>query len=233
MSEFKQYRRKNIAELCPLSDFNLKTLSEVLAETTISVSPVDQELDSQEFALGYVARNPLNHADVWYVSKKYYDENFEPMQVPVVTADAMLTSIDAMEGNDEKLVKEWISASSKQSGVVSSFEPQPKSLGNTDADGTKKNVSDVVFFGDGDTFKLICKASSKSQGWMKSCKAMEILNVGCVIQVTTQQDSNVAEALIFVPDTKIVTQYEDDLVTVKGRAIISTRTDYDTKGNAK
>lgn len=33
---------------------------------------------------------------------------------------------------------------------------------------------------------------------------MEIEGVGCVIQVTTQQGDNVAEALTFVPKTKIV-----------------------------
>lgn len=54
-------------------------------------------------------------------------------------------------------------------------------------------------------FQLISKANSKSQGWMKSTKAMQIGEVGCVIQVTTQQDSNVAEALTFVPNVKIGT----------------------------
>ena len=43
------------------------------------------------------------------------------------------------------------------------------------------------FWGNGDTFKLISKASSKEEGWMKSTKAMEIEGVGVVIQVTTQQ----------------------------------------------
>jgi hypothetical protein len=59
-------------------------------------------------------------------------------------------------------------------------------------------------FGDGDLFKLISKASSKNEGWMKSTKAMQIDDVGCVIQVTTQQADNVSEALTFVPATKIV-----------------------------
>lgn len=79
-----------------------------------------------------------------------------------------------------------------------------KSLGNTDSNGTKKNVPDVAFWGNGDSFKLICKAHSKSEGWMKSTKAMEIEGVGCVVQVTTQQGENVSEALTFVPGVKIV-----------------------------
>ena len=86
--------------------------------------------------------------------------------------------------------------------------PAPKTLHNSDASGTKVNVPDVQFFGNGDTFRLISKASSKSEGWMKSCKAMEIPKVGCVIQVTTQQGANVAEALVFVPGVRI--NIEDD-----------------------
>jgi len=43
-----------------------------------------------------------------------------------------------------------------------------KSLGNTDINGTRKNVRDVVVFGDGDMFKLMCKASSEEQGWVNN-----------------------------------------------------------------
>ena len=45
-----------------------------------------------------------------------------------------------------------------------------KTLHNTDANGAKKNVKDIVFWGNGDTFKLISKASSESESWMKSTK---------------------------------------------------------------
>ena len=79
-----------------------------------------------------------------------------------------------------------------------------KTLTNTTASQAKDNVKDIVFWGDGDTFKLISKASSVAEKWMKSTKAMEIEGVGCVVQVTTQQGDNVAEALTFVPGVKIV-----------------------------
>lgn len=78
-----------------------------------------------------------------------------------------------------------------------------KTLHNSTVSGAKKNVNDLIVFGNGDTFKLICKASSKQEGWMKSTKAMEIEGVGCVVQVTTQQGDSVAEALTFVPGVKI------------------------------
>ena len=55
-----------------------------------------------------------------------------------------------------------------------------------------------------DAAQNICKASSKSQGWMKSTKAYEIPDYGCIVQSTTQQGSNVAETMVFVPYTKIV-----------------------------
>ncbi len=78
-----------------------------------------------------------------------------------------------------------------------------KTVNNTSAEQAKQQVSDIQFFGNTDTFKLICKASSKSENWMKSTKAMQIDNLGCVVQVTTQQGDNVSEALTFVPNAKI------------------------------
>jgi len=78
-----------------------------------------------------------------------------------------------------------------------------KTLGNTTASQAKDNVKDIQFWGNGDTFKLISKASSQKEGWMKSTKAMQIDGVGCVVQVTTQQGDNIAEALTFVPGVKI------------------------------
>jgi hypothetical protein len=78
-----------------------------------------------------------------------------------------------------------------------------KTLDNINIEDVKQKVSDVKVFGNGDLFVLIAKASSESQGWMKSTKVMET-PVGCVVQVTTQQKNpdgtySVAEALTFVP----------------------------------
>jgi len=83
-----------------------------------------------------------------------------------------------------------------------------KTLHNSDVSGARKNVSDLKVYGNGDTFQLLCKASSKAEGWMKSTKAMEIEKVGCVVQVTTQQGDNVSEALTFVPGVRIVEDSE-------------------------
>jgi hypothetical protein len=87
-----------------------------------------------------------------------------------------------------------------------------KSLGNTDVNGARKNVRDIVVFGNGDMFKLLSKASSQDEGWMKSTKAMEVVG-GCVVQVTTHQrnhdgTNSVAEALTYVPGVKIADDAE-------------------------
>lgn len=84
-----------------------------------------------------------------------------------------------------------------------------KTLNNSDISGAKKNVPDIKVFGDGDLFKLLSKASSEKEGWLKSTKAMEIIGVGCLVQVTTQQRNPdgsyaVAEALSFVPGVSIL-----------------------------
>ena len=77
-----------------------------------------------------------------------------------------------------------------------------KDLSVTNIDDAKKKIGDIQVVGNGDLFQLLCKASSKSQGWMKSSKAMET-PFGCVVQVTTQQGENVAEAVTFVPGVKV------------------------------
>lgn len=89
-----------------------------------------------------------------------------------------------------------------------------KTLNNKNVEGAKSNASDLEVFGDGDMFKLLCKASSESEGWMKSTKAMEVEGVGCVVQITTQQRNpdgswSVAEACCFVPGVDIIDELDD------------------------
>lgn len=71
------------------------------------------------------------------------------------------------------------------------------------ADALAGKVPDLQVIGDGDMWTLICKASSQQQGWMKSTKAYEVAGLGCLVQVSTQQGDQVAEAVVFVPDAKI------------------------------
>lgn len=98
-----------------------------------------------------------------------------------------------------------------------------KSLHNTTANGAKKNVKDIKFWGDGDTFRLISKASSEAEGWMKSTKAMPA-GESVVVQVTTQQRNpdgsySIGEALTTVPHAIIAEFLEED-GTVSHRTIV-------------
>jgi len=85
----------------------------------------------------------------------------------------------------------------------------------------KEKVNDIKVFGDPDTWKLISKASSASQGWMKSTKGMEIYGLGVVLQVSTQQGDNVAEAVTFIPGAGIENILKDERVV--GRQIVKDK----------
>ena len=68
MSEFKEYRRSQVAELRPY------VLGEVLAG--VSISAPDKEAGSPK-AGDMIARNPKNHDDQWLVAAQYFADNFE------------------------------------------------------------------------------------------------------------------------------------------------------------
>ena len=93
-----------------------------------------------------------------------------------------------------------------------------KTMTNTDAKGASIQVPDIEFWGNGDMFKLLCKASSEKEGWMKSTKAMEIPGVGCVVQVTTQQVSDTG-IIKTVPAVKMEDPSYDPNETVKGYVV--------------
>lgn len=101
-----------------------------------------------------------------------------------------------------------------------------KTLHNSDASGASKNVKDIKFFGNGDTFQLLCKASSEEECWMKSTKAMDIKGVGCVVQVTTQQGDHVTEALTFVPGVRIEAFRDTETNEVVGRKLVAISHEY-------
>ncbi len=87
-----------------------------------------------------------------------------------------------------------------------------KMLDISEVKQAKDNISDLAVYGDGDTFALLCKASSQEQGWMKSTKVCNVAG-GCIVQVTTQQRNPdgsyaVAEALTYVPGMNMDTSVE-------------------------
>jgi hypothetical protein len=71
MSDFKQYRRKQIAEL------RSYVAGEALPDS-VTISDVDRKAGSPKEG-DMIARNPKNHDDQWLVAKKYFEDNFEPV----------------------------------------------------------------------------------------------------------------------------------------------------------
>lgn len=97
-----------------------------------------------------------------------------------------------------------------------------KTLMNTTASQARQNVADLTTWGNADSFRLLAKASSQAEGWLKSTKAMEIPAVGVVVQVTTQQRNAdgsyaVAEAVAFVPGARVVEEYDESTGEVTSR----------------
>lgn len=100
------------------------------------------------------------------------------------------------------------------------MDDNTKTLNVTSEGDARSKIADIETFGATDGWKLICKASSRSQRWMKATKAMEIEGIGCVVQTTTQQGDHVAEAIVFVPGVKIVEEISvDDPTHVIGRRL--------------
>lgn len=99
----------------------------------------------------------------------------------------------------------------------------PKTLSNSDVNGARKNVPDLKVVGNGDVFRLLCKASSEAEGFMVSAKAMEVPGVGCYVNVTRQQRNPdgsyvLAEALSYAPGVRIVDDVNNGrkLVAIEG-----------------
>lgn len=73
VNEFKQYRRKQIAELRPYEE------GEELSNK-VSISQAYKDGGSPK-AGDMIARNPKNHDDQWLVAKQYFEDNFEPIKL--------------------------------------------------------------------------------------------------------------------------------------------------------
>lgn len=75
MSEFQQYRRRQIAELRPVT---ADETAAKLACAGVSISKEDCVAGSPKPG-DMIARNPKNHADQWLVAAQYFADNFEPV----------------------------------------------------------------------------------------------------------------------------------------------------------
>jgi len=141
----------------------------------------------------------------------------EPQGVKCSVKDTIEKELNTKESPHDRAIIEHIAdkatkALTEKPGSSTgegAFNTKPKTMGNTCQNKCRDNVKDVVMFGD-DLFKLLSKASSENEGWMKSTKAFDT-GKGVLVQVTTQQRNPdgsyaVAEALSFVPGVKVVEQ---------------------------
>ena len=68
---FRQYRKKQIAEMRPYIDGEDKSKFTVGESDKMNGSPKSGD---------FIARNPDNHADQWLVSASFVNSNYEPLQ---------------------------------------------------------------------------------------------------------------------------------------------------------
>ena len=68
MTGYKQFRRKQVAEMRPYQDGD--------DLNGVSISNVDRNAGSPKSG-DMIARNPKNHTDKWLVAAKYFADNFE------------------------------------------------------------------------------------------------------------------------------------------------------------
>jgi hypothetical protein len=75
MSEFKQYRRTQTVEMCPVHPDET-----VLTLEYGGVSVSDEDIKNGSPKKGdMIARDPKNHDDQWLVAKQYFEDNFEEL----------------------------------------------------------------------------------------------------------------------------------------------------------
>jgi hypothetical protein len=100
---FKKYKRKGLSEMVSAAEFILNGGD----MTLVSISKPDEELAKEEpfiFEQGYIARNPKNHEDMWYVAKKYFDDNLEPAEPATETfMDRLIRERDELQDKLTKL----------------------------------------------------------------------------------------------------------------------------------
>ena len=135
--EFKKHKRKGaLSELIKAKDFIIQGGN----MTKVSFSEPDAELglsNPELFEQGYIARNPDNHEDKWYISKEYYDKNLEEVVEP------------KQETFYERLLKERDELSDKLTkleGFLSNPEKAKQISGETQYDLLKKQAEHMAYY---------------------------------------------------------------------------------------
>ena len=83
MSDFKEYKRTQIAEMRPVTEWDIKAYQVdkeiyLIRDTEFKVSISDADRANGSPKIGdMVARNLNNHNDQWLVAEQYFEDNFE------------------------------------------------------------------------------------------------------------------------------------------------------------
>lgn len=185
--------------------------------------------ETQSYIEGFVNDSG---ASAWQFTKKYGGIVFEVNRRPYKNLDEVTTRcwdwaikiMSEYQGHLPESLSNLKDIEKEQmENCVKKEAFSEKTLNNVDQAATQQQVSDVEIIGNTDLFQVLCKASSKSQGWMKSTKAMEIEGSGCLVQVSTQQKNldgsyALSEALTFIPNVMVV----DDVNN--GKKLVSSST---------
>lgn len=142
--------------------------------------------------------------------------NSEPGEPAIKISYGGKFFIHGREVAEDKALYNAFVAFFQASGHYKEKSMTDKTLNNTNMDELKANVSDVQIHGDPGAWKCLCKASSKAQGWMKSTKVMAVDGLGVLVQVSTQQGTEVAEALTFIPGATIMVKDDGTYVLTAG-----------------
>ena len=121
MNNFKQYKRKGLSEMRQIA------FGEDLSG--VSISEPDKQLMKDfpnVFAQGFIARNPNNHNDLWYVAKKYFDDNLEEAEPKTATTETFLDRLiaerDQLKDRFFKLTQFLESGTAKEKVGARQFE---------------------------------------------------------------------------------------------------------------
>lgn len=92
------------------------------------------------------------------------------------------------------------------------------------ADATTK-ISDIKVSGNPDMWVLLCKASSKAQGFAKSTKALAIPGWGVVLHVSTWDHGRLVETLTPLPGVAIGTDGENRPTLVRAKVVPASQSE--------
>lgn len=121
----------------------------------------------------------------------------------LIDGDQITVTLKYKEEKEVSIIDRTFNNEEFKKNNPNSKEAQERPMGITNPEEAKAAVSDIVVAGDPNAWKVISKASSESQQWMKSTKGMVTEN-GVLVQVTTKEKGQIAEALTFIPGARMI-----------------------------